>query len=100
MNLIQFLCSMFDDKEEILKCLDISTIIDFDNTNVLIANDNYIFYFGSLKPKTKQFKEFYEKNKEKMIGKRLISENTGYMDRMQYVRTIPSTGQKEYVWLG
>ena len=55
-------------KEEIVRCLNKSTIIVFDNINILVANKEYVYYFGSTATPLNIVK-FYYKFRHLISGK-------------------------------
>lgn len=97
MNLIAFIRHMFpkNTMEDIIRMLDKVTIINYDGTNILVASKEHIYFFGSTRPTTKQFKKFYLSVLPMMIGKGLdINKNVTYIKR---IKPRKSGG---FVWLG
>jgi hypothetical protein len=94
--MVNFILENFDTtKEKVFSCMLKSNIVVFKNNMVLMADDKFIYYFGSNIPKTKEFYNFYQENRHHLLGKRLYSKDIeGYKNHCSVIY------KGLYLWVG
>ena len=103
MNIVDFMLSLFSDTEdEIKRCLNKATIVVYDGTHILVADNKYIYYAGSTNRKSKSYYGFYKFYKSKMINKILFASKE---DLEQYKKRCvivgkSSNGKYKCIWKG
>jgi hypothetical protein len=104
-NIVQYILDNFQGStpKEITRCLNKATIIVFDTDGVLVADDMYIYYFGTTakKRKSKKFYKFYKKHSNHLLGKYFFSANiTAYKNHCQYISSNCNMPyNKVYQWM-
>lgn len=96
MNLGQFLLHLFgklESEETILRCLNKATCVIYDSKNILVCDDEWIYFYGTILPTNKNSYKFYSSVKHLMVGKKLVRKNTRYNKR------IVKEGDY-FIWLG
>lgn len=75
-NIVKYILDNFQDSntKEITRCLNKATIIVFDNTSILVADKEYVYYFGST-ASTLNTVKFYRKTKHLISGKVSYTKN-------------------------
>ena len=88
MGLLPFILNLFKHTEanEIFRCLEVSNTIIYKNGCILVCNDDYIYYYGSIYPRSKKFYTFYKETKHLLHGKRFYSVNAQlYKNRVKLI---------------
>jgi hypothetical protein len=68
--ILDFILDIFPTtKDEASRCLNKATIIIFDSINILVADDEYVYYFGS-KQKGENTLKFFYKYRSFISGKK------------------------------
>lgn len=76
-KIVQFILDNFKNStsSEVIRLINKSTIIVFKNNNILLADDNYIFAYGSFGGK---FKSFHKENSKYLKDKLFYTKNIHY----------------------
>jgi hypothetical protein len=77
MNNVDFILSMLprENSNTIRRCLKKATILERDEYSILVADDEWIYYYATSKPMSKIAYKFYALHQHLMVGKRLIAKN-------------------------
>jgi hypothetical protein len=98
-KIVQFILDNFDNStsSEIVRCLNKATIIMYDNRSVIIADDNYVYYFGStLNPKDTV--SWYRTYKHLLSGKKSYTTNPKILKVMaKEIIGMSKSGNWEYI---
>ncbi len=97
--IFEFILENFNNtsRENIVRCLNKATIIIFDNINVLVADEEYVYYFGSRAAPLNTVK-FYYRFKHLISGKKSYTWNKKIIKVMakETIQKMPD-GKIEYL---
>ncbi len=98
-KIVQFILDNFDNStsSEITRCLNKSTIIIFDNKSIIVANEDYVYYAGSIL-NTKDTIKWYHSYKHLLSNKKSYTTNKKILKVMsKEITGIANDGSIEYI---
>jgi hypothetical protein len=98
-KVVQFILDNFDNStsSEIIRCLNKATIIVFNNKSVIVADENYVYYAGSIL-NTKDTVKWYHNYKHLLSGKKSYTKNIKIIKVMaKDIIGVSKDGSWEYI---